>query len=102
MLPWRLKTKRGKVASRPRATPILIIIRKESRREGSQPEPKELDYNKRQYHKIMPKKRKTKQIRINEINHRKLKLKAINRGQTISKLIDSIIESHFNTNKKNE
>jgi len=50
----------------------------------------------------MPKKRKTKQIRINEINHRKLKLKAINRGQTISKLIDSIIESHFNTNKKNE
>ncbi len=44
-------------------------------------------------------KRITKQIRVSEPNHRKLKFEAINLGKTISKLADKIIGDYFRKNK---
>ncbi len=41
-------------------------------------------------------KRKTKQIRIGEINHRLLKLRSIQGGVTISKLADEILQGVLN------
>ena len=40
-------------------------------------------------------KRVTKQIRVSEHLHRKIKLEAINQGKTISRFIDKIIEKYF-------
>jgi len=54
---------------------------------------------------IIQEKRATKQIRVSSINHRKLKFEAIDKGQTISKFADSIIENYFDSKesqKENE
>lgn len=40
-------------------------------------------------------KRITKQIRVSEHLHRKIKFEAISQGKTISKFVDEIIEKHF-------
>lgn len=45
-------------------------------------------------------KRVTKQIRISEHIHRLIKLEAVNKGETISKLVDKIIKNYLSANDR--
>jgi len=47
-------------------------------------------------------KRITKQIRVSEQFHRKIKLEAVRKGKTISKFIDKIIEKYFKYENKSQ